>query len=176
MVEGISVKKAVCLFFGSHNLATHASIPVWKSFWVCHCLVTTSKLTNKQFSCKFPMQSRLSSMFNLWCVSCVLVCIFAISWERLFSKRIDSFVSFNHFTHFTTFYILSLIHSFQFLSATLRFIYFSVNPLILSAFFAESLFKRRNELQFIWCWTIFRYCSLLSKANLVLLKLWLYVF
>ena len=176
MVEGISIKKAVCLFLGSHNLATHASIPVWKSFWVCHCLVTTLKLTNKQFSCKFPMQSRLSSMFNLWCVSCVLVCIFAISWERLFSKRIDSFVSFNHFTHFTMFYIISLIHSFQCLSATLRFIYFSVNALILSAVFAESLFKRRNELQFIWCWTIFRYCSLLSKANLVLLKLWLYVF
>ena len=151
-------------------------MPVWKSFWVCHCLVTTSKLTSKQFSCKFPMQSRLSRMFNLWCVSCVLVCIFAISWKRLFSKRIDSFVSFNHFTHFTRFYILSLIHSFQFLSATLRFIYFSVNVLILSAVFAESLFKRRNELQFIRRWTIFRYCSLLSKANLVPLKLWLYVF
>ena len=72
-----------------NNIFFTDSIPMLLS--VLGNIFTTSKLTNKQFSCKFPFLLRSSTMFNICCVSCILVSIFKTSGKRHFSTKIDRF-------------------------------------------------------------------------------------
>ena len=92
-------------------------------------IFTISKLTNKQFSCNFLFRLKSSTMFNICCVSCILVSIFRTPGKRHFSIKIDRFSTavplpqeiiltgllslwVYHSIHFTRFYILHFNKSF----------------------------------------------------------------
>ena len=92
-------------------------------------IFTTLKLTIKEFSCKFPFQLRSSIVFNICCVSCILVSTLWTSWETFFKKnlqvfdccsttshndssRIILFANFYHSIHLPGFYILWVLNSF----------------------------------------------------------------
>ena len=138
-------------------------------------IFTTSKLTNKQFSCKFPFLFSISisiqvslTMFNICCMSYILVSFFKTFGKRHFSTKIDRFFTvvplplviilagllslwvfiipyiLPGFTYF------GLVNLFQFSSMAFWLIHFSIHVLILSSnIFVGSLFKRVNELLFI---------------------------
>ena len=77
------------LLFLLNNIFVTDSITILSSILVN--IFTTSKLTDKQFLCQCLFLLRSSTMFNICCVSCILVSIFKTSGKRHVSTKMDRF-------------------------------------------------------------------------------------